>query len=41
MRTENMYLVWTDNKVQLLLETTRDFKEKKAYAGVVFIKYII
>ena len=40
MRTENMYLVWTDNKVQLLLET-RDFKEKKAYAGVVFIKYII
>lgn len=28
------YLVWTDYKVQLLLETTRDFKSKKVYEEV-------
>ena len=28
------YLVWTDYKVQLLLETTRDFKFKKVYEEV-------
>lgn len=28
------YLVWTDYKVQLLLETTRDFKSKKVYEKV-------
>ena len=28
------YLVWTDYKVQLLLETTRDFKSKKIYEEV-------
>ena len=28
------YLVWTKNKVQLLLETSRDFKVKKIYEGV-------
>ena len=32
MRTEDTH-VWTDDKVQLLLETTRDFKTKKVYAG--------
>ena len=33
MRTKDTHLVWTDGKVQLLLET-RDFKTKKTYAGV-------
>ena len=33
MRTKDAHLVWTDDKVQLLLET-RDFKTKKTYAGV-------
>ena len=28
------YLVWTDYKVLLLLETTRDFKSKKVYEEV-------
>ena len=32
-RTEDIHLVWTDDEVQLLLET-RDFKAKKVYAGV-------
>ena len=34
MRTKDTHLVWTDDEVQLLLETTRDFKAMKAYAGV-------
>ena len=34
MRTEDKHLVRTDDEVQLLLETTRDFKAKKAYVGV-------
>ena len=34
MRTEDKHLVWTDDKSQLLLEITRYFKAKKAYAGV-------
>ena len=34
MRTEDTHLVWTDDKVQLILETTSDFKAKNAYAGV-------
>ena len=34
MRTEDTHLVWADDKVELLLETTRDFKAKKARAGV-------
>ena len=34
MRTEDTHLVWTDYEVQLLLETARDFKAKKVYAGV-------
>ena len=33
MRTKDAHLVWTDDKVQLLLET-RDFKTKKTYTGV-------
>lgn len=28
------YLVWTVNEVQLLVETTRDFKVKKGYKRV-------
>ena len=34
MRTDDTHLFWTDDEVQLLLETTRDFKAKKVYAGV-------
>ena len=34
MRTEDTHFVWTDVEVQSLLETTRDFKAKKAYAEV-------
>ena len=34
MRTEDTHLVWTDGELQLLLETARDFKAKKAYAEV-------
>ena len=34
MRTEDTHLVWIDDEVQLLLEKARDFKAKKAYAGV-------
>ena len=33
MRAEDIRLVWTDDEVRLLLETTRDFKIKKAHAG--------
>ena len=33
MRTEDKHLVWRDDEVQASLETTRDFKEKKAYSG--------
>ena len=34
MRTEDTHLFWTDDEVQLLLETTRDSKAKKAYTGL-------
>ena len=34
MRTEDTHFVWTDVEAQSLLETTRDFKAKKAYAEV-------
>ena len=34
IRTKDTHLVWTDDEAQLLLETTRDFKAKKAYAQV-------
>ena len=33
MRTEDIHHVWMDDRVQLLLEITRDFKAKKANAG--------
>ena len=34
MRKVDDYLVWTKNETQLLLDTTNDFKTKKAYGGV-------
>ena len=34
MRTEDTDLFWTNDEVQLLSETARNFKAKKAYAGV-------
>ena len=34
MRNEDTQLVKTDDKVQLLLETTGDFKAKRPYGGV-------
>ena len=34
IRTKDTHLVWTDDEAQLLLETIRDFKAKKAYAQV-------
>ena len=34
MRTEDTHLFWTDDEVQLLLETARDFRAKKAYEVV-------
>ena len=34
MRTKDTHLVCADDKVQLLLETARDFKAQKAYVGV-------
>ena len=37
MRTEDTHLVWADDEIQLLLETTRDLKAKKAYAGVYLL----
>ena len=34
MRTEDTDLVWINDEVQLLSETARNFKVKKAYARV-------
>ena len=34
IRSANTHLVWKDDEVQLLSEITKDFKVKKAYAGV-------
>ena len=34
MRKVDDYLVWIKNETQLLLDTTNDFKTKKAYGGV-------
>ena len=34
IQTGDSHLVWTDDEVQMLLETTREFKVGKAYKGV-------
>ena len=33
MRTEDTHLVWTDDEVKLLSETTRDFKASVGQTG--------
>ena len=34
IKTDYTYLVWTDNEMQIFLETTRYFKVGKAYKSV-------
>ena len=34
VKTDDTHLVWTVDEVQLLLETTRDFKFGRVYEGV-------
>ena len=34
VKTDDTHLVWTVDEVQLLLETTRDFKVGRVYEGV-------